>query len=249
MSDYTNINYANLTINHRNPIKRMLQSHRLDHGLLELQRLGNDFQGQVLDFGSGDGELCRRLNATSQPAEIVCYEPAENLREQAEKNLAGIKNVRIIGDVSAYPDKSFDFIFCLEVFEHLPEKETLQALTDIHRLAKEDATIVIGVPNELFLAALLKGAFRLKQRYGSEDARFGNIFRAFLGFPPRNRPVIQFGDMPYILRHIGFNHRQFKKTLSRFFHIRKLYGSPNLRLPIFANFEVYFVCQAREVIK
>jgi SAM-dependent methyltransferase len=245
MKDYAKVNYSNITIHDRNPLKRMLQNKRLDHGLRELGVLFSDYPGKILDFGSGDGEFCKRISKILDKSEIVCYEPSKSLRMQAIEYVADIEQITVAAEIDQYPDAHFDYIFCLEVFEHLPVEKIEEEFRRINRLAKPDATVIIGVPNEIYLAALIKGTLRLKRRYGQDDARITNILRAAAGLPPRERPVVDFDGLPYILRHIGFDHRKFKKHLQKHFSIIKSYGSPNVYLPLFANFEIYFVCKPR----
>ncbi len=133
--------------------------------------------------------------------------------------------------------------FCLEVFEHLPPAQTIQALKDLHKYLSPDGFLTIGVPNELFLPALLKGSLRLVRRFGEVDAHPVHILKAFLGKPPKNREIVSFDGLPYILRHMGFDYRSFAQTLRQFFQINTTFGSPWPILPLGLNFEVYFVCQ------
>ena len=243
MVDYANVNYSKLTVNDRNPLKRALQNKRLEHGLQELTALPENYQGKILDFGAGAGEFCKRISQLLEKSEIVCYEPSKNLRSQAEENVGSIEQIKVEDSITKYPDASFDFIFCLEVFEHLTGEKIEEELLLIKRLAKSNAKIIIGVPNEIYFAALIKGLLRLKRRYGEVDARVLNILRASVGFPPRQRPVVLFDGLPYIIRHMGFDHRKFKKQLQKQFKVLKSYGSPNVSLPLFANFEIYYVCR------
>ncbi|HFE64828.1 MAG TPA: class I SAM-dependent methyltransferase [Caldithrix sp.] len=243
MADYSDINYSDITFNDRNPVKRLLQHDRISHSLLDLQSVPINFQGQFLDYGAGNGELAKRLAVKFPESEIYCYEPSAVLREQAGMHLTGEKIIRIVPDISTIAADTFDFIFCLEVFEHLPPEQIQAALKEINRLAKPTGKIIIGVPNEIFLAALLKGLFRMTRRFGEVDARPGNILRAFFGKPPGERPVVSFDHLPYIIRHMGFDHRRFGKLLNDSLVITKTYGSPFPALPLWMNFEVYFICK------
>ncbi len=242
MPNYADVDYAKITTQDRNPVKRLLQSNRLDDGLKVLNTIDPDFPGTILDFGAGNGELCKRIRQRLPKAQLVCYEPVDNLRKQAAEHLKEMPNVEIVATLAQYADATFDYIFCLEVFEHLPVRQTHEALSIIQRLLKKDGKLVIGVPNEIYFAALIKGIFRMRRRYGEDDARIGNVLRASLGFPPKIRKIIEFGSVPYILRHMGFDYRAFRKTLGQYFKITQTYGSPSPVLPVFANFEVYFVC-------
>lgn len=242
MTNSVHIDYASMTINDKNPFKRLLQNRRLEHSLkrLRYQDLNNTC---ILDFGSGDGELCLRINKHCDNVDIICYEPSEMLKRQAEKKLSALDNIKILSSITGIENVSVDYIFCLEVFEHLTQETMEKAFDTFKRIAKSGATIIIGVPNEIFFAALLKGILRVKRRYGSEDALFKNIFRAALGIPPKERPLKEFDGLPYIIRHMGFDHRKFKQLLKKYFHIEKIYGSPFTHLPVLFNMEIYFICK------
>ena len=92
---------------------------------------------------------------------------------------------------------------------------------------------------------MFKGALRLKRRHGSEDAVFKNIIKAAIGRPPKNRDVVDFDGLPYIIRHIGFDYRKFKGLINKHFNIEETFGSPFSYLPVFINLEVYFVCSIK----
>jgi hypothetical protein len=85
----------------------------------------------------------------------------------------------------------------------------------------------VGVPNELFIPALIKGLFRMTRRYGSFDARPGNVLRAVLGRPPKRRPVREITPgLPYHFHHMGFDHRKLRIKLSKTFEIARQFASP-----------------------
>lgn len=238
------VDYASLTTQDRNPIKRRLQNLRLQHSLHSLKETKPDFEGNMLDFGAGNGELFKRLAHRFPAATMYCYEPTEGYRQQAIANTGELVNVKVIGSTQQVPVESFDYIFCLEVLEHLPDVEIDKALAEFKRMIKVEGRIIIGVPIEIHLAALLKGLFRLNRRFGEDDARFGNILKAAIGKPPMNRPVEDLeSGVPYIIRHIGFDYRRLRERLQSMFVIEKEYGSPIPLLPDCINFEKYFICR------
>ncbi|WP_456443540.1 class I SAM-dependent methyltransferase [Caldithrix abyssi] len=241
--DYADVDYASLTTGDRNPVKRYLQKRRLKHSLLALQSTDQNFSGAILDFGAGNGELCKRISLRLPHCKIVCYEPSANLRRQAVENTQNFPNITVIGNLKDSPVADFDFIFCLEVFEHLPDQPMEAALNDLRALLKKEGKLIIGVPNELYLPALLKGSLRLMRRYGEVDARPLNILKAFAGQPPKSREIVAFDGLPYFLRHMGFDYRTFQKKILNHFQIKRSYGSPLPFFPIGLNFEVYFICQ------
>ena len=244
-SGYRVVDYAKLTTNDPNPVKRKLQNIRLSHSIREINRNESaDFRGNVLDFGAGNGELCKRLASFYPKTNIYCYEPSQGYRKQAEHNLAGIDTIRIIADVEQIKDIEFSYILCLEVFEHLPEIKIIQSLELFERLLKVDGKLIIGVPVEIYFPALFKGVFRMYRRYGDFDATLKNVLLATIGVPPKDREIQMLDDnLPYIFRHMGYDYRRLKKIIANKFKLITNYGSPFPGLPISMNFENYYVCQ------
>ncbi len=237
------IRYADLTVNDRNPIKRMLQRRRLGDSLFALRSWSDKPDLRVLDIGCGDGELAKLLAARLNQPAITCYEPTQEFREQAEENLAGLERVNLTGELAPLRGQHFDLIFCLEVMEHLPDVELDALLADVDDLLAHGGQLIIGVPNELHLAALIKGAFRLVRRAGDYDTKPRNILRAIIGRPPSDRPVFRLAHgAAYHRRHMGFDHRALAQRLRQRFHIIRRYPSPLHWLPVTLGFEVYFLC-------
>jgi SAM-dependent methyltransferase len=221
------MNYSNITVRDKNPIKRYLQRRRLRDALSPLGALGERFAGRFLDFGAGSGELTKTIADRFPRAKVFCYEPAPDLFEEARQNLAGLDNVVLVSSLEELKGLKFRYVFCLEVFEHLPSRETRRAIRAINRLLSNKGIAVVGIPNELFLPALLKGLFRMGSRYGAYDARFGNVFKAAIGRPPGKRPVREIAPgLPYHFQHTGFDHRKLRRKLSETFEIVRQFGSP-----------------------
>jgi PPOX class probable F420-dependent enzyme len=219
--------YSDITVHDRNPVKSYLQRRRLRDALSVLDGLDQRFEGRFLDFGGGSGELTRIIAGRFPEAEVFCYEPAPDLLEEARRNLSGFDNVVLVPSLEKLEGERFRYVFCLEVFEHLPRRETARAIRAIRRLLTRGGTAVVGVPNELFLPALLKGLFRMTQRYGEFDARPANVLRAAVGRPPRRRPVREIAPgLPYHFHHTGFDHRALRRTLSETFEVERQFASP-----------------------
>jgi 2-polyprenyl-3-methyl-5-hydroxy-6-metoxy-1,4-benzoquinol methylase len=239
--------YSEITINDKNFIKRYIQRKRLSDAFSALRKLDRNFAGRMLDFGGGDGEFCRRVSRKFPCAQIYFYEPAIALVEEALEKLKNLKNVTLISSLNGVSTTRFDYIFCLEVFEHLPDEQTLNALHAIDNLLDEEGIGVIGVPNGIFLPALFKGLFRMCRRYGDFDASIGNIWRAALGRPPQARPVAEISpSVPYHFQHLGFDYRVFRKLLTDLFCVQSIYGSPFTGLGIQFSSEVYFIVHKKE---
>lgn len=216
--------YSGITVHDKNPVKSFLQRRRLRDALSVLDE---DFAGKILDFGGGSGELSRILAASFPRARVFCYEPAPELLEEARWNLSGFENVVLVPSLDKLEGKRFRYVFCLEVFEHLPRRETAQAIRAMRGLLARGGTAVVGVPNELFLPALVKGLFRMTQRYGEFDARPSNVLRAAVGRPPKKRPKREIAPgLPYHFHHMGFDHRGLRAKLSETFEVERQFASP-----------------------
>jgi SAM-dependent methyltransferase len=232
--------YQDITRNDKNPIKRLLQRRRLADALSLIR--GDARPRTIVDFGGGDGELCKRLAARFRAARILCYEPAPSLRAEAAGLLKDAATVVVASRLDQLPEGEGDLVFCMEVFEHLPPRQTAEALAAIHKLLADEGIAIIGVPLEVFVPAALKGVFRMARRYGEFDATAGNVVRAALGTPPRDRPVAEIAvGLPYHFHHLGFDHRRLRKQLEEHFAILQTVGSPFRLLGTWLNSEVYYV--------
>lgn len=113
------VSYAQLTFSDPNPLKRWLQRGRLRHSIRLAQSLSDP--RYIVDFGAGNGELCKLLRGKYPHARMVCYEPVEIYRNEARENLASLANVEFLATPGGIAD--VDIVFCLEVLEHLPPKQ------------------------------------------------------------------------------------------------------------------------------
>jgi SAM-dependent methyltransferase len=234
--------YSDKTFNARDPLKRYLQHRRLKDALSELGDLDTNFTGKFLDFGGGNGELAKMLANRYPNAEISCYEPAPRIFAEAEQNLGGLDNVFLVSELKALEAIRFEYIFCLEVFEQLPDHPMARAIEAIDCLLSPRGTVIIGVPNELFVQALVKGLYRMTQRYGLYDARPSNIARAAVGRPPTDRPCKEIAlGFPYYKSHMGFDHRRLRLRLENTFEVVRSSGSPFGKLGGPLNSEIMFV--------
>jgi SAM-dependent methyltransferase len=235
--------YADITVNDRNPVKRWLQRRRLRDALRVAGR-GRDarWAGSVLDFGGGDATLCVDVKHRFPRTRVVCYEPSESIRAQAEEVARGT-GVEVLG---AVPEgTTYDVVLCCEVFEHLPREPMLEALATLRRLLAPGGLLVLGVPNEVHAVGLAKGLFRMLRRRGAYDARWDTVLPAALGRPRADRPVLDLDGLPFIYPHTGFDFRSFAETVRGAGFAREAaYGSPFHLLPLALNSEVYTVWRA-----
>lgn len=233
--------YADITFEDRNSLKRWLQRRRLSSAL-QLGFHAVPHPAVVCDYGTGDGAFCALLAERCPEARILGYEPWGMLLAEAEARLQGRSRVELLPDIDAVPAGSVDLLFCLEVFEHLPPRETERALRAILRLLKPDGALILGVPVEIGVPALYKGLFRMGRRYGSFDARPAHVVRALLGRPPSTREACELAPgLGFYHAHLGFDHRRLRRALLRDYVIDSVVASPFTLLGPWLMPEVYFV--------
>lgn len=237
--------YSDLTFNDRNAIKRWLQRRRLVKAVK--LAVGLPQPAVILDYGAGNGELCKILRLEYPQARIICYEPSPELMAEAGANLEGLPGIEFCSDISRISLRSADLVFCLEVFEHLPPNETKTALEQINDLLCSEGTAIIGVPVEIGVPAIYKGLFRMVRRYGKFDALPGNVLLAFLGRPPQTRPVSEIAPgFDFYAPHLGFDHRRFLAILRKNFKLHQIATSPFAVFGTWLNPEVYFVVKRKD---
>ena len=75
--------YSDITFKDKNPIKRWLQQHRLAAAIRIAD--GKFHPECVLDFGAGNGELCKLIALQFPKAKIICYEKTQSLMDEAKE--------------------------------------------------------------------------------------------------------------------------------------------------------------------
>ncbi len=236
--------YADITTDDPNLVKRWLQNRRLDDALWHVGvERGSDFDGRMLDYGGGDGALCRRFLTRFPAASVVSFDPSTTMLAEAVGG-SQVTAVQAVGSTGPLETGSFDVITCCEVVEHLPVAQIDEALEEIFRLLSPEGLLVLGVPNELYLMALGKGVFRMVRRSGQYDARWDTVLPAAKGHPRMDRPVHEIDSLPFIYPHTGFDYRTTLADLHRHgFRVEGSHGSPIRRGPRFLNTELYLVCR------
>ena len=238
-----NVSYASFTFADHNPVVRWLQHRRLKVGLKLCVRFCKS-PNVICDFGAGNGELCKILSEKYPMASLICYEPESNMLDEARQNLNGVANIEFVQEISDCSLETADVVFCLQVFEHPPPEATSNALSKIAALLKPGGIIVVGIPNEIGVPAAYKGMFRMSRKFGASDANLKNVVLAFLGRPPRERPVREIAPgLFYYPQHMGFDFRRFKTHLSSYFSFLKRSASPFSLLGYWLMPEVYYVAK------
>ena len=108
----------------------------------------------VLDIGARDGGLRGFL----PPG--VKYQGIDIAPEFAGPDV-------LIQDISngiPFPDGAYDFVFCIEVLEHVPNP--YGTLGEIHRVLKPGGVLVLSVPNPYHLKEIIWNVLRIPDRQG-----------------------------------------------------------------------------------
>ncbi|HYI26122.1 MAG TPA: class I SAM-dependent methyltransferase [Thermomicrobiales bacterium] len=100
----------------------------------------------LLDAGCGEGFVADILQTAMPTANFTGFDVLED-----SVALAQLRNPRgafAVGDIYniAYPDRSFDVVYCFEVLEHLHEPD--KALKELARVAR--TAVILSVPHEPF---------------------------------------------------------------------------------------------------
>jgi tRNA (uracil-5-)-methyltransferase TRM9 len=125
--------------------------------------------GVIADIGCGNGRLVRFLQEISDKWQTPKYkyigiDNNDQLLEQAKKHFP--KENFAHGDMLNIPidNGTIDTIFCIRAFHHMPSKEKrLQSLSEMHRVLKNNGTIIITVWNlwqKKYLQYILRAILR-----------------------------------------------------------------------------------------
>lgn len=236
------MSYTDITTGDRNCIKRFIQNRRFADAL----RLVPADAQSLVDYGAGNGELAVRISHERPGLDIVCFEPGP-LIDEARAALASLPAVRLTGGSASIATDSVDVVCCMEVFEHLPERELAAALDEIGRILRPGGLLILGVPIEIGPPAIAKGIFRMSRRRGEFDAQPRNILRAFAGRHFDARPSFEiapgFDYHPY---HTGFDYRTLRTHLRHRFDFQRGHCSPFAPLGALLNSEIYLLARKRD---
>lgn len=111
--------------------------------------------GRLLDIGSNIGLLATSYAKLSK--DIFLCDLDEFIIGAAKAKNSDLKNVNFTcANISRLPfkDNYFDVIVSLEAIEHLNKEDQKNALNELMRVAKHNATIYISTPNRISLAGL-----------------------------------------------------------------------------------------------
>ncbi len=168
----------------------------------------------VLDLGCGDGDLLVALqnnDCLKRMTRIVGVDLSTQRIERLKKR--GIPNLELICsdacEVRQLEDNGFDYLFNMQVIEHVPSDKKL--LAEIYRLLKKDGILYISSV--------------VKKKYGWYVHRCNN---KWVLDPTHLREYSSKEEFISLIRHSGFEIAQTKMTLYKFspmdFFIKRIYS-------------------------
>lgn len=123
--------------------------------LFDLVRHYTPPHGKALDFGAGGGQFAAPLSALG--LDITALEPDRGLQQRLRD-----QGLHAVGSTSEIRDESFDYIYTLNVLEHIDDD--VAALHSLHQKLRPGGKLLIYVP-----------AFQIL--YTSMDAKVGHVRR------------------------------------------------------------------------
>jgi len=106
-------------------------------------------QDVILDVGCGIGRIEKSL--AKYCTEIHGVDVSKRMVKLARKRLKGFNNVYIHKnngrDLSLFPANKFDFVFSIDVLQHLEKEDAVFYLYEIHRVLKPNGKLYFNVPN------------------------------------------------------------------------------------------------------
>jgi SAM-dependent methyltransferase len=142
--------------------------------LLERQARPLDGMSALLDFGCGCGRVARHWQGLQNTAVHGC-DYNERLIAWCRQNLPFMDaRVNELEPPLPYEDHSFDFVYALSVFTHLPELLQHRWMDEMRRILKPDGVLLFTVQGEALVDAL-EGTDRKGLRAVFESGRLAVV--------------------------------------------------------------------------
>lgn len=235
------MSYSSLTNFNKNFIKKFSHNSRFNIAIKILKKKYLSAPINILDYGTGDGEFLKKINnEIPNIKNISAYEPLIERYEEVKKNISNNNNISVYNTYSEI-NKSYEVVFCMEVFEHLNKKLSLDALNNIANLLTKNGVCIISVPIEIGVGGFLKNIIRVIIGQTHSGLTFINIFKILLGLKIKRNE-----DTDFISSHIGFSHYDFENLIiEKDFNVIQKSFSPFSYLGASLNSQIFFVIQKK----
>jgi ubiquinone/menaquinone biosynthesis C-methylase UbiE len=110
----------------------------------------------VLDFGCGCGRVFMAIHFSHPKVKISGSDIDDEAINYCHNHFSSFGDFRVnpTNGPSLFADNSFDFVYGISVFTHLPEDMQMIWLEDLYRITKENAYLILTVENEKSRAIL-----------------------------------------------------------------------------------------------
>jgi SAM-dependent methyltransferase len=202
----------------------------------------------VLDVFCGGAEVLIRIRNQFKKfsPKLVGFEPLDFHYESALHNL---KTQNATEDVVIFRDERelansqlFDFVLCLESFEHMDKAQNSPVLALIHSRLQHDGKAIFSVPIEIGLISLVKNVMRRLTGHRTHGDNLRNILLSTFNLTRH----IDTGQSNSINNgHMGFDYRMMEELLTGAkFEIMRRVFSPFPRLPSSFNSQVFYIVRS-----
>lgn len=135
-----------------------LVGHLLRTGKFDASRFGN-----ILDVGSGAGQILGHLLKASRPdARLVAFDLSHQMLRRARNRVDSGRPRYIAGDMMRLPfvDDSFDCVTCGWVIEHLPDPRP--GLRELGRVLKPGGSLLLMATEDTISGAVVSRAWKCR---------------------------------------------------------------------------------------
>jgi glycosyltransferase involved in cell wall biosynthesis/predicted SAM-dependent methyltransferase len=118
---------------------------------------GMDPDSVVADIGCGPGVLIAGLPKNKLAVAVDTSEPTVRFATEINKKMGrNVKGVVSLAEKLPFKNEMFDYVFMIEVIEHMPKEVEAKAMSEIMRILKPKGKFVITTPNYLSLWPLIE---------------------------------------------------------------------------------------------
>jgi SAM-dependent methyltransferase len=175
--------------------------------LVTAEGLSFDSFSNILDFGCGCGRTIRFFEHHAESCNLFATDIDAEAIAWCQENLGNVATFDVNGDKppTRYHDETFDFIYAISVFTHLPEALERLWLQELARISKPDGILLLTVHGERLFRQVPNASREELARRGFCYAKSGST----AGLPDYYQT--SYHSEQYIRRH-----------WSNFFHIKAI---------------------------